>query len=101
MKIYGTMSNQELVEAYKKISARQSEITNIMIADGQGRLRLSDMRSDAEVHSLAAEFVMLTDEIGGIWNEAEARYGPGLIMIDHLTTALGPHYKRIREKVNG
>ncbi len=100
MKIYGTMSNQELTEVYKKISARQSEVANIMIADGQGRLRLSDMRSDAEVHPLAAEFVTLSDEARGIWHEAEARYGPGLIMVDHLTTALGPNYKRIKEKVN-
>ena len=100
MKIHGTMTNQELVEAYKKATARQSEITNTIIADGQGRLRLSDMRSDAEVHPLAAEFVTLTDEVRGIWNEATARYGLGLTMVGHLTTALGPNYKRIKEKVN-
>ncbi len=96
MKTYCTMSNRELVDLYTKVSVRQSEISNALIKDGQGRLRLSDMRSDTEIHPLASEYVTLTDEVRNIWDEAGIRYGPGLITLENLVIAMGPRYKRVK-----
>ena len=97
MKTYCTMSNRELVDEYTKFLVRQKEIILDMVLDGQGRLKPSDMRSDKDVHPLASEFVTLTDEVRSIWDEADARYGPGLITLEHLVIAMGPHYRRVRE----
>lgn len=97
MKTYCTMSNRELVDAYTKASARRCEIADTMNKDGQGRLRLLDMRSNEEVHPLANEFVTLIDELRNIWDEAEVRYGLGLITLEHLVIAVGPHYKRMKD----
>lgn len=101
MKTYCTMTNREIIEAYKKASTQKSDISKVMIADGQGRLRLSDMRASVDVHPLASEYVALTEEVTCIWVEASVRYGPGLLMMDHLTSVQGPNYKRIKEKDNG
>ena len=97
MKTYCTMSNRELVDEYTKILVRRGEIINTMVTEGQGLLRLSDMRSNKDLHPMASEFVNLTDEVRNIWAEAEVRYGPGLVTLEHLVIAMGPHYKRMRE----
>lgn len=97
----GTMSNKQLVGAYQKASKRQSEINQKMIDDGFGSLKFSTMRDDPEVHPLAREYVALTDECYLLGREADLRYGPGLIVIEHLITAQGPGYRRIKGEDHG
>ena len=100
MKTYGTMTNQELVEAYRKLVERKEIIGRNMIEDGQGHLRLMDMRANECVHAQAAEYVSLVDELTSLWTEGSMRYGPGLITFENLLEAQGAGYRRIREKVN-
>lgn len=92
----GTMYNRELVKAYSRAQTRQSEINQEMINDGFGRLKLSEMRINPDVHPLAREFMALIDECYRLGLEADLRYGPGLILIEHLLDALGPNYRRIK-----
>ena len=100
MKTYGTMTNQELVNVHRKLVERKEIIGFTMVHDGQGHLRLMDMRDDACVHAHAAEYVSLVDELTTLWAEGSMRYGPGLTTFENLLEAQGAGYRRIREKVN-
>ena len=95
------MLNKQIVAAYQKAAGRQSEINQTMIDDGFGSLKFSTMRDDPEVHPLAREYLALTDECYLLGREADLRYGPGLIVIEHLVTAQGPGYRRIKGGNNG
>ncbi len=96
MTTLASLSNKQLVAAYKKSEGRQSKINQKMIDDGFGSLKFSMMRADPEVHPLAREYLALTDECAALGREADLRYGPGLIVIAHLVTAQGPGYIRIK-----
>ena len=101
MIIASTMSNAQLVKAYRKAETRQVDITMAMIADGCARLRPSGMRADPDVHPLAREYLALVEECCILGIEADLRYGPGLIVLDHLVTAHGARYRRIKDAGNG
>ncbi len=90
------MSNKQLVAAYKKAEGRQTEINQKMINEGFCSLKFSAMRADPEVHPLAREYLALTDECAALGYEADLRYGPGLIIIEHLVVAQGAGYRRIK-----
>ncbi len=92
----GTRTNGQIVRAYEKAQARQSIINSKMITDGFGHLRPSDMRADPGVHPLAREMLSLFDDCRALGIEADLRYGPGLIVIEHLVTAQGAGYRRIK-----
>ncbi len=100
MKTYCTMTNQELIETHRNLVMQKEEIGRNMIEDGQGHLRLTDMRADDCVHAHATEYISLVDELTTLWAEGSMRYGPGLITFENLLEAQGPRYRRIREKAN-
>ena len=96
-----SMTNGKIVTEHARHSERQSEIAAAMINDGFGHLRPSDMRDDPDVHPLARENLALMDRCRALGIEADMRYGPGLIILEHLVTSQGKRYRRIKSETKG
>lgn len=96
-----SMTNGKIVAEHARHSERQYEIATAMISDGSGHLRPSDMRADPDVHPLARENLALMDRCRALGIEADMRYGPGLIILEHLVTNQGKSYRRIKPETKG
>lgn len=91
-----TMTNNQIVKEYERHQNLQSKIAKAMIASGYGHLRPSDMRANPDVHPLARENLASMDRCRQLGIEADMRYGPGLIVMHHLTHSQGKAYRRIK-----
>lgn len=89
-----TMTNAQIVKHYTRCQERDVAIARQMIADGFGNLRPSDMRTNPDVHPLARESLSLMARCAELSHEANQRYGPGLIVIEHLLSQ-GKTYRRV------
>ena len=88
------MTNAEIVKEHASNMEWQSDIARRMIDDGFGSLTPSKMREDPDCHPLAREALGSMDRCRALGIEADMRYGPGLIVIDHLVISQGKRYRR-------
>ena len=78
------MTNKQLVKLYQRLRTADLKLTRVMIDEGFGHLRGSDMRADPTCHRLAPESNRLRSEMDVLDSEARRRYGPGFIYVGQL-----------------
>ena len=89
------MTAGELKKRYHMLEARSSKITDLLIADGLGNVRFSEIKENPGMHPKGAKYLELEAEKSNIFEEGKRRYGPALYSIDHLERTHRPLSDRI------